>query len=76
MHTDLEAKTGYKNTELWLVDLGDFSSVRAFADRFEKDGGRLDILVQNAGVASFDYESTVDGYETTYVSYILLIVLI
>ena len=49
--------------ELWLLDLAKFSSVTEFADKFEKDGGRLDILVANAAVAATAYRATVDGYE-------------
>ncbi|TEB37324.1 NAD(P)-binding protein [Coprinellus micaceus] len=59
----LKQETGFKAVELWLLDLAKFSSVTEFADRFEKDGGRLDILVANAAVAATEYRETVDGYE-------------
>ncbi|KAF8074677.1 hypothetical protein FPV67DRAFT_1409312 [Lyophyllum atratum] len=59
----LEKETGYNAAELWIIDLAKFSSVVAFADRFEKDGGRLDILVENAACAPVNYESTPDGWE-------------
>ncbi|KAJ7810039.1 hypothetical protein B0H14DRAFT_3758461 [Mycena olivaceomarginata] len=36
-----------------------------FADKFDKDGGRLDILVENAGVTRPKYEATTDGWETS-----------
>ncbi|KAJ7461186.1 hypothetical protein FB451DRAFT_1269156, partial [Mycena latifolia] len=61
----LKAATGYAMAEVWLIDLADFASVRRFADRFEKDGGRLDILVENAAVALPKYEVTKDGWETS-----------
>ncbi|KAF7376690.1 NAD(P)-binding protein [Mycena sanguinolenta] len=61
----IKAETGYNNAELWIVDLADFSSVKSFADKFEKNGGRLDILVENAGVATPRYEATKDGWETS-----------
>ncbi|KAJ6456427.1 hypothetical protein C8R45DRAFT_914010 [Mycena sanguinolenta] len=61
----IKAETGYENAELWIVDLADFSSVKSFADKFEKDGGRLDILVENAGVSIPQYEATKDGWETS-----------
>ncbi|KAG6913520.1 hypothetical protein DXG01_006207 [Tephrocybe rancida] len=61
----LEKETGYKGAELWMVDLSDFSSVTAFADKFEQDGGRLDILVENAALATKKYTKTVDGWEST-----------
>ncbi|KAJ7096017.1 hypothetical protein C8R43DRAFT_264540 [Mycena crocata] len=61
----LKAATGYAKAELWIVDLADFASVTRFADKFERDGGRLDILVENAGVAGLPYQPTEDGYETS-----------
>ncbi|KAJ7089881.1 hypothetical protein B0H15DRAFT_939144 [Mycena belliarum] len=61
----LKAATGYAKAELRLIDLADFASVRSFADKFEKDGGRLDILVENAAVSADTYEATKDGWETS-----------
>ncbi|KAJ6584790.1 hypothetical protein B0H19DRAFT_926764 [Mycena capillaripes] len=60
----IQAETGCKTAELWIVDLAEFDSVRRFADRFEQDGGRLDILVANAAVILEKYEATKDGWET------------
>ncbi|KAJ7162286.1 hypothetical protein C8R46DRAFT_955254 [Mycena filopes] len=60
----LKTETGYQNAELWLLDLADFASVRNFADKFERDGGRLDILVENAAITKFDYQATKDGWES------------
>ena len=52
--------------EVWTLDLANFKSISEFADRFEKEGGdRLDILLQNAGLATGKYESTIDGWEST-----------
>ncbi|KAK0443839.1 hypothetical protein EV421DRAFT_1903430 [Armillaria borealis] len=62
----LKAETGYQKAELWLVDLSRFSSVTAFGNKFEADGGRLDILVLNAGVMpTKEYRTTVDGWESS-----------
>ncbi|KAH7922272.1 NAD(P)-binding protein [Leucogyrophana mollusca] len=58
-------ETGYNRAELWLVDLADFASVIAFANKFERGGGRLDVLVMNAGILMTEYEGTVDGWEST-----------
>ena len=55
--------TGFKNTELALVDLSKFASISAFADAFIRDGSQIDILVYNAGVAFHHYVSTGDGWE-------------
>ncbi|KAF7369525.1 WW domain-containing oxidoreductase [Mycena venus] len=61
----LKTATGYSKAELWIVDLAEFESVKQFADRFERDGGRLDILVENAAVAAPKYEATKDGWEAS-----------
>ncbi|KAJ7132355.1 hypothetical protein C8R44DRAFT_698819 [Mycena epipterygia] len=62
----LKTDTGYANAELWIIDLADFESVKRFADKFEKDGGRLDILVENAAFAAMNgYEATKDGWEAS-----------
>ncbi|KAF5317889.1 hypothetical protein D9611_014387 [Ephemerocybe angulata] len=61
----VKEETGYGAAELWLLDLAQFSSVIAFADRFEKDGGRLDIVVANAAIATEEYDTSSDGWETT-----------
>ncbi|KAF7345418.1 WW domain-containing oxidoreductase [Mycena venus] len=59
----LKAETGYSKAELWIIDLADFSSVKQFADRFERDGGRLDILVENAAIGTSNYEATKDDWD-------------
>ncbi|KAJ6580891.1 hypothetical protein B0H19DRAFT_1251172 [Mycena capillaripes] len=61
----LKADTGYSKAELWIVDLADFESVKQFGDKFERDGGRLDILVENAAIAVDKYEASKDGWETS-----------
>ncbi|KAJ7793731.1 hypothetical protein B0H14DRAFT_3889122 [Mycena olivaceomarginata] len=61
----VKRETGYQNAELWSLDLADFAPVRSFADKFEQDGGRLDVLVENAAVTKMDYEATKDGWEMT-----------
>jgi len=60
---EIERATGYLNTTLWIVDLNEFSSVVAFADKFEDI--TLDIVVANAGVACETYETSPDGWEQT-----------
>ena len=64
----MKAETGYGSAELWIIDLARISSVVDFAERFEKDGGRLDILLLNAGITpSAKQQLTADGYEPTSV---------
>ncbi|KAF7308419.1 CS domain-containing protein [Mycena chlorophos] len=63
--TELAAETGYNDAELWIVDLLRFESVTAFADKWEADGGRLDVLVLNAGLSRMVYEPAQDGWEAS-----------
>ncbi|KAF7419527.1 hypothetical protein PC9H_002118 [Pleurotus ostreatus] len=69
--------TGFERAELLLVDLSSFDSVKAFADRFEQEVERLDILVNNAAVSLPRYEDTEDGWEqnlqVNYISPTLLL---
>ncbi|KIK56207.1 hypothetical protein GYMLUDRAFT_230308 [Collybiopsis luxurians FD-317 M1] len=62
----LSQETGYTRAQVWILDLASFASVREFADRFEREGGgRLDILVENAGISSqTTYQQTGDGYSS------------
>ncbi|KAJ7617176.1 short-chain dehydrogenase [Roridomyces roridus] len=61
----IQQDTGYTNAETWVVDFADFASIKRFADRWEQDGGRLDILIANAAAEPGRYVPTKDGWETT-----------
>ena len=52
----LVGETGLEagRVEVGSLDLGRFASVQAFAKRCEEERGRLDLLVQNAGLQTFD----------------------
>lgn len=45
------------------VDLADLASVRRFAGRFARAHGRLDLLINNAGVMALPERRTADGFE-------------
>ena len=47
-------------TEVRALDLSDLSSVRAFATALE---GRIDVLVNNAGLMAIPEQRTADGFE-------------
>lgn len=66
MKLAIEKDTGFAKAELWSIDLTSFAQIIAFAEKFEKDGGRLDLLVMNAGILKITYEATADGYEQAY----------
>ena len=64
----MKTETGYESAELWLIDLARISSVVEFAERLEKEGGRIDILLLNAGIIPAPGQQlTADGYEPTSV---------
>ncbi|KAG2147391.1 uncharacterized protein EDB93DRAFT_1226546 [Suillus bovinus] len=58
---------GYKGCEFWIVDLANFASVTAFADKFKREGGDLHILVMNAAILQLVYQPTADGWESLLV---------
>ncbi|TCD63915.1 hypothetical protein EIP91_004762 [Steccherinum ochraceum] len=63
---EIQKATGSIAVECWPLELTSFASVRAFVDRFEREGGdRLDIALISAGMATTEYSLTEDGYETT-----------
>ena len=52
--------------ELRLLDLSDLSSVKSFAERFRKQHGKFDILINNAGVMVPPFSKTADGFELQF----------
>lgn len=50
--------------QVWKLDLASFASVKAFATRLESLP-RLDIFVENAGVATMKYQKSEDNHELT-----------
>jgi NAD(P)-dependent dehydrogenase (short-subunit alcohol dehydrogenase family) len=51
---------------LMELDLSDLSCVRRFVDEFRAAYGRLDALVNNAGVMAVPYGQTADGFELQF----------
>ena len=72
------------DVRVWYADMMDFASVKALGERAEKELGRLDILVSNAGINTGlkvdDMVFTKDGWErnveTNILSAFLLIFLL
>lgn len=50
--------------EVWSLDLGNYASVQAFASRASKELDRIDILTENAGIAT-GKKTMVEGHEST-----------
>lgn len=58
------AASGSPAIELMLCDLGSLASIRTFAQAYKEQYGRLDVLVNNAGVVSLTRATTKDGFES------------
>ncbi|CAG5074927.1 Similar to RDH12: Retinol dehydrogenase 12 (Bos taurus) [Cotesia congregata] len=59
-------KTSNSSSKLiiYLLDLTDFSSVRACAEKITLDFPRIDILINNAGIVVREFKKSKDGFET------------
>ncbi len=63
---DIKATPGSTQAvEVWKLDLCSFQSVKEFQKRIYSDLERLDILIENAGIATNKWDMTQDGYEMT-----------
>lgn len=52
--------------DVMKLDLADLEAIRAFAEEFNKTFGRLDLLINNAGVMAPPYTKTKDGFEMQF----------
>ena len=60
----IEESTGKKNTvEVWHLDLSSYDSVKEFAAKI-RTLERLDAMVENAGIATFNYRTAEDNEST------------
>jgi len=63
---EIEAAVPTASLSVVECDLGDLSSIRAFAEKFRDRYGALDILCNNAGVMAIPYRETADGIERQF----------
>jgi retinol dehydrogenase 14 len=65
--SEVKAKSGKNDSSIifFPVDLSSQKSVRDLAEEVKKRFGRLDVLLNNAGVSEFKKSLTQDGIETT-----------
>jgi NAD(P)-dependent dehydrogenase (short-subunit alcohol dehydrogenase family) len=61
----LENDTKFSRAELWILDLCNFESVKRFADKATAELERIDLLIENAAMATYKYEATPEGWEKT-----------
>ena len=62
---ELKEETHNNNIVFLKLDLADLSSIKSFATEFKKRYQRLDILINNAGLADAHRSLTKDGFEST-----------
>jgi NAD(P)-dependent dehydrogenase (short-subunit alcohol dehydrogenase family) len=63
----IQAEGPKGRVELRLLDLADLGSVQSFADEFQESDGRLDLLINNAGVMMPPRRhETADGFELQF----------
>lgn len=65
------ARTGNRDVQIALCDLSDLEAVRRFAERFNAEASRLDVLVNNAGALLGERTLSVDGIELTFATNVL-----
>ena len=63
---EIRSASGNQDADLMIADLVSLESVRQLAIAYQEKYPKLDVLVNNAGVAKMKYTQTVDGYETTF----------
>lgn len=57
-------KVAPSTIEVWALDLGDYTSVKAFAKRASDELDRIDVVIENAGIATGEFK-LVEGHEST-----------
>ena len=55
-----------ERADVWQLDLADLQSVAASAERFASEHGRLELLINNAGVMAPPRRTTADGFESQF----------
>ncbi|CAD8188816.1 unnamed protein product [Paramecium octaurelia] len=56
----------YTNIQYMQLDLNDLDKVQQFCDEFKKSYGKLDILINNAGVFNLELKYTKQGFEQNF----------
>ncbi|HUN77818.1 MAG TPA: SDR family NAD(P)-dependent oxidoreductase [Solirubrobacteraceae bacterium] len=65
------ASSPHSDVRVGLCDLSDLRSVRQFAERLDRETGRLDVLVNNAGTLTSERTLSADGIELTFATNVL-----
>jgi len=61
-------KAGIKTDKckVYQLDLGDFKSIKKVAEAYKTDIGRLDVMINNAGIMACPLGYTKDGHEMQF----------
>jgi NAD(P)-dependent dehydrogenase (short-subunit alcohol dehydrogenase family) len=62
----IQSQNAKADVLVMLLDLADLNSVKQFAEDFNKQFSRLDLLINNAGVMIPPYSKTKDGFELQF----------
>lgn len=65
-----QAEDAAKRIQVWELDLGSYESVQSFAKRCERELERIDIVNENAGIATYDFKMMEDNESTLTVNVI------
>jgi len=65
-HVKLQVQQGKGTLETGVLDLSDLSAVKQFADLFLQKNKQLDVLINNAGVATPPASKTTEGFELQF----------
>jgi len=63
---EIGRKTGNDKLDFFIADLSSLDQIRAMAAEIRRQHRRLDVLINNAGVALNSFEISADGYEMTF----------
>ncbi|WP_420640698.1 oxidoreductase [Candidatus Leptofilum sp.] len=63
---DIQQEIPNAKAEIMRLDLASLESIQAFSESFKGKYGRLDILLNNAGIMWIPYGKTVDGFEKQF----------
>jgi NAD(P)-dependent dehydrogenase (short-subunit alcohol dehydrogenase family) len=63
---DVRAAVPNADLKVMALDLASLASIRSFAETFAASHGRLDMLINNAGVMAIPPRTTADGFEMQF----------
>ena len=63
---EIRKETGSEKLSSYLADFSSLSAVHGLAEQILSDYDRLDVLINNAGVAAQERKQTEDGFELTF----------